>query len=320
MKVAIVGAGIAGLCCAYLLHPAHAVTVFEAGAHAGGHTNTVRVRREGRDLAVDTGFIVFNERNYPLFCRLLARLGVASQPAPMSFSVRCDRTGLEYGGESIRGVFAQPSNLFRPSFLRMIREIARLGRTGKSLLAGLDDETTLGDLCRSGRFSREMVDHYLIPMGAAIWSAPRESMMRFPARSFFMFFDQHGMLDLRERPTWRTISGGARAYVARIVAMLGERCRIGCPVRSVSRTASGVMVRSAAGEGSFDEVILALHADQALAAIPALCDEGYTLEHVDCAGLEHGDAPVRTLQRQIAWIDARMRGEAVAPGAGSACR
>lgn len=318
MRIAIVGAGIAGLCCAHLLSARHEITLFEADARLGGHTNTVDVRHEGRDIAVDTGFIVFNERNYPGFCALLARLGIESAPTTMSFSVRCDRSGLEYGGASLRGLFAQPTNLFRPSFLRMVRDIARLGREGKRMLADANESTTIADLCASGRFSRDFLDNYLIPMGAAIWSAPRDAMLRFPARFFLQFFDNHGMLDLRERPVWRTIPGGARRYVDAITAPIRDRCRADCPVKSIARRESSVDVQTADGAESFDHVILATHADQSL----ALLADPSEAERSILAALpfQRNDAVLHTdisalPRRRIAWSgwNYRLAADARAP-------
>lgn len=304
MRIAVIGGGISGLCAASQLHPQHDIVVFEAGPYLGGHSNTVQIVHEGRNLAVDTGFIVFNQRTYPNFCRMLTTLGVASQDAPMSFSVRCDQSGLEYGGESLRGIFAQPSNLLRPSFLAMLRDIRRLGRRGKALLADVDDTTTLGQLCTSARFSRSMVEHYLIPMGSAIWSAPRDAMDRFPARFFLRFFDNHGMLDLRERPQWRTITGGSQSYVARLIEGFADRCRVGCAVHSVRREPAGVQVHSSAGCERFDQVILALHADQALAILAdasgAECEILSAMPYQANHAVLHTDAAVLP-RRRAAW-------------------
>ncbi|TVQ63756.1 MAG: FAD-dependent oxidoreductase [Phycisphaerales bacterium] len=268
MRIAIVGAGVSGLTCAYLLREGHEVTLFEREVRLGGHTNTLRVRHEGRDVDVDTGFIVFNERNYPNFTRLLARLGVASQPSTMTFSVRDEATGFEYGGDSWRGLFARRRNLVSPRFWSMARGVARFARVGKAMLENAADETTLGELFERGGWSRAFREDYLVPMASAIWSAPREATLAMPARFFLAFFDNHGMLDLRERPQWRTIPGGSRRYVEAMRATFADRVRLAAPVTRVRRLPDAVEVTAADGAGErYDEVIIAAHADEALAML-----------------------------------------------------
>ncbi len=267
MKIAVVGSGISGLVCAYLLAPDHNVTLYERDDRLGGHTHTVRVMHEGRDLAVDTGFIVFNERNYPHFTRLLERLGVASRPTTMSFSVRDDRTDFEYGGSSLGGIIGPWSNLLRPRWWSVVRGVARLGEVGRHVLRDVDDRTTIADLAASGRFSPTFLDDYLIPMAAAIWSAPRDRLLAFPAKFFLRFFDNHGMLNLRERPRWRTVLGGSHAYIEAMLPVLRSCTRTKDPVRRVARSADSVLVQSESGEARFDEVILACHADEALVTL-----------------------------------------------------
>lgn len=260
----MIGSGISGLTCAYHLSGVHDVTLFEKDDRIGGHTNTVEVAHEGRVLRVDTGFIVFNQRNYPNFCRLLERLGVASRPTTMSFSVRDDRDGFEYGGDSVVGLIGGWSNLVRPRWWGVMRGVARLGSVGQALLRECGEDATIGDLCNSGRFSSAFLDGYLIPMAAAIWSAPRELLMRFPAKFFLRFFDNHGMLDLRSRPEWRTVVGGSRTYIDAMLRVIGPSVRINRPVLSITRDAGGVLVRTAGTESRFDHVVLAAHADESL--------------------------------------------------------
>lgn len=267
MKIAVVGSGVSGLVAARLLARAHDVTLFERDARVGGHVHTHRVERPSGVHSVDTGFIVFNERTYPLFTRLLAELGVPSRESSMSFSVRCERTGLEYDGTSLDTLFAQRRNLLRPSFLRMLRDVVRFHREARALL-GEGPETTFGDWLARGRWSREFREHYLEPMCAAIWSAGVGDVAGFPARSFARFFENHGMLQVDDRPVWRTVEGGSATYVRRIVADLGGRVRANCPVAQVRRTADGVEVRTRdGGPESFDHVVLAVHSDQALALL-----------------------------------------------------
>ncbi|MBL0921026.1 MAG: FAD-dependent oxidoreductase [Phycisphaerales bacterium] len=267
MRIAVVGSGVSGLTCAYLLAGAYDVTVFEKDGRLGGHTNTVPVEHEGRLLPVDTGFIVFNERNYPNFCRLLDRLRVESRPTSMSFSVRDESDGFEYGGASLAGAIGSAGNLLRQRWWSVVSGVARLRRAGRAALESMPEDETIADLCASGLFSRGFLDGYLLPMGAAIWSAPRTELMRFPARFLLRFFDNHGMLDLRRRPQWRTIVGGSHRYVDAMMGALKERVRLNRPVRSVRRSTGGVLVETSAGEEGFDEVILAAHSDESLALL-----------------------------------------------------
>jgi predicted NAD/FAD-binding protein len=265
MKIAVIGSGIAGNVVAYHLAPEHEITVFEAGSHAGGHTHTHRVEQAGRRYNVDTGFIVFNDWTYPNFIRLLEELGVASQPSPMSFSVRVERSGLEYNGTSVNSLFAQRRNLLRPSFLRMIRDILRFNREAPALLRDAGSEPSLGEYLSANRYSREFVEHYIVPMGAAIWSTDPASMRRFPVRYFVRFFHNHGMLSVNDRPTWRVIEGGSRNYVEKLTAPFRDRVRLRTPVEWVRRYPTHVMVKARGSEPErFDNVFFACHSDQAL--------------------------------------------------------
>lgn len=265
MRVAVVGSGVSGAVVAHRLHPRHDVTVFEAADWIGGHTNTVDVTLQGQSFAVDTGFIVFNDWTYPRFIALLDELGVASQPSNMSFSLRSERTGLEYNGTSVNSLFAQRRNFLRPSFLRMIADILRFNERCKELLRGDDDSLTLGEYLRRGRYSREFVEHYIVPMGKAIWSASEGAMLEFPARFFVDFFDRHGFLNVNNRPQWRAVRGGSREYMRALVAPFRDRIRVSTPVVGVARDANGVSIRTARGEVErFDYVFIACHSDQAL--------------------------------------------------------
>ena len=264
MKIAIIGTGISGLTAAWQLHREHDLMVFEANDYIGGHTHTVDVEVGGRSHAVDTGFIVFNDWTYPNFIDLLEQLGVASQPTLMSFSVRCERTGLEYNGENLNTLFAQRRNLFRPSFHRMIRDILRFNREA---LALLDDhrDLSLEAWLREGNYSREFSEHYILPMAAAIWSAEPGLMGAMPAQFFVRFFKNHGLLSVNDRPQWRVIRGGSRAYVEPLIAPFRDRIRLNCPVEWVRRHPTHVQVKPWGGPVErFDEVIIATHSDQAL--------------------------------------------------------
>ena len=263
-KVAIVGSGISGLVCAYLLHDDHDITVFEANDYIGGHTHTIEVPVDGKVYPVDTGFIVFTEPKYPNFVKLLDRLGVASQPATMSFSVRDSATGLEYNGTSLNTLFAQRRNLLRPSFYKMLKDIVRFYREAPELLEGNDDALTLGAYLEQNRYSREFVHHHILPMGAAIWSASLDDMLDFPAQYFVRFFHHHGFLQRKDRPAWRTVVGGSYQYVKALIEPMADRVRLNSPVKKIMRFAEGVDVTTGAGVERFDQVILAVHSDQAL--------------------------------------------------------
>jgi uncharacterized protein len=268
MRIAVVGSGISGLVAAYHLSRDHEITVFEAGAYAGGHTHTVDVQADGAQFAVDTGFIVFNDWTYPNFIALLDELQVPWQHSDMSFSVRCETSGLEYNGTSINSLFAQRRNIVRPSFLKMVAEILRFNREAPALLAQDCAELSLGDYLAAQRYSRYFIEHYIVPMGAAVWSSRPADMFGFPARFLVEFFANHGFLNVDNRPTWRVVQGGSREYVKRLTAPYAKQLRLNTPVESISRQQHRVAVRLTNGTvESFDQIFLACHSDQALALL-----------------------------------------------------
>ena len=269
MRVAVVGSGVAGLVAAYLLDARHEVEVFEADPRIGGHVNTVDVSVAGRSIAVDTGFIVYNEATYPNFVRLLSRLGVETQPTEMSFGLACERTGIEWASRGLGSVFAQRRNLARPEFLRMLRDVLRFNREARTLLDG-SEKSTLGDYLHGAGYSPEFLDLYVVPMGAAIWSADPRSFLEFPATSFVRFFDNHGLLQASPDLAWRVVRGGSRRYVEALLAGLRTPVRAGATVRTVIRNPGGLALRLEGGElREFDRVVLAVHSDQALRLLDA---------------------------------------------------
>jgi predicted NAD/FAD-binding protein len=266
-RIAIVGGGISGLTAAYRLSPFHQVTVFEANGYPGGHTNTVDVELDGERHAIDTGFIVFNDWTYPNFIQLLNELGVASRDTSMSFSVRCDAEDLEYNGSSLNGLFAQRRNLWRPSFYRMLSDIMRFNREAPELVLGrtADEESTVGEFLARHRYSREFAEHYLLPMGAAIWSCPMGTFSQFPIRFIVEFYKNHGLLSVRHRPTWRVVEGGSRSYVVKLIERFRDRIRLNSPIERIERRPNGVYVQPHNQPAEqFDHVIMASHSDQAL--------------------------------------------------------
>lgn len=265
MKIAIIGSGISGLTAAWLLHQSHEITVFEANDYIGGHTHTIEVDVDGEQLPIDTGFIVYNDRTYPNFIRLLERLGVSSLDTEMSFSVRCERSQMEYNGSNLNGLFAQRRNLLKPGFHRMLLDILRFNREAPELLEADCDELTVDQYVTRQGYSRRFSQHYLIPMGAAIWSCPPETFGKFPIRFIVEFYRNHGLLSIRNRPQWRVISGGSQRYVEKLVATFRDRIRLSSPVEAVTRDENAIHVRATGSKSErFDHVILACHSDQAL--------------------------------------------------------
>jgi predicted NAD/FAD-binding protein len=264
MRIAIIGAGIAGLTCAHLLHPDHEITVFEAAERPGGHTWTVDVE----DGGVDMGFVVFNDRNYLGFERLLARLGVATQPSTMSFSVSDGRGEFEYNGASANGLFARRSSLLRPSFHRMIRDLVRFNREAPTLIGLNRSGPTLLDFLDEGGYSREFVERLIVPQASAVWSTDPRDLRSFPASLLAEFFDNHGMFGFTGRPGWRAVAGGSYRYVERLTAPMRDRLRLSTPVVRIERHPDRVDVTpERGGPEPFDEVIVAAHSDQALAML-----------------------------------------------------
>jgi predicted NAD/FAD-binding protein len=268
MRIAIVGGGVSGLVSAHLLARQHEIVLFEAGAHAGGHTNTVRVDTADETHQIDTGFIVFNDRNYPNFERLLDRLRVSWQPSNMSFSVADEHGAFEYNGASPNGVFATRAMLREVWFHRMLAEIPRFQRAAKALLASSEDGPSLGGWLEAQRFSRPFIDRLIVPQAAAVWSADPRQMWSFPARLLVEFFDNHGMLTLRGRPRWRVVRGGSARYVEALTRPFADRIRLGARVSEIRRGEDHVTVQADGQQAErFDHVVIASHSDQALAML-----------------------------------------------------
>ncbi len=267
MKIAIVGTGISGLMAAHLLHSEHELVVYEAAGRLGGHSHTVEVETEDGSHRIDTGFIVFNDRNYPNFERLLTELGVAGQPSHMSFSVSDGRGEFEYSGTP-RGLFARPGHLLSPSFLGMLRDWRRFNREARALVGMNGTAPSLGIWLEQRGFSRHFIERLIVPQASAVWSTDPEQMWSFPASFMAEFFDNHGMFSLRDRPRWRTVRGGSASYVEAISAPWRDRVRLRAPVRRIERLGDRVRIEADGCEGEdFDEVVIAAHSDQALAML-----------------------------------------------------
>jgi predicted NAD/FAD-binding protein len=265
LRIAVVGTGISGMAAAWLLAQRHSVTVYERAARLGGHTNTVMANTAKGPVPVDTGFIVYNERNYPNLVALFAHLDVPTKASDMSFGVSLDDGDFEYSGGDLAGLFAQPGNILRPRFWRMLGDLLRFYRSAPGHAPDLDPTLTLGDYLALHGYSRSFMDDHLLPMGGAIWSMTVDSMLDYPAAAFIRFHDNHGLLQVRDRPVWRTVCGGSRTYVEKLTALYQDHVRLKCGVRKVAREAGGVVVEDDNGaREDFDHVVFACHADQAL--------------------------------------------------------
>jgi uncharacterized protein len=312
-KIAIIGSGISGLTCAYLLDKDHEVSVFEKNDYVGGHTATVDVHHLGRDYAIDTGFIVFNDRTYPYFNRLLALLGIEGQDTQMSFSVHNRQTGFEYNGHGINALFAQRSNVFSLKFWRLIGEILKFNRLCKAEFysGNINPAANLGHFLRQHQFSDFFCQHYILPMGAAIWSTSLSDMKKFELKFFIRFFYHHGLLNISDRPQWKVVPKGSRSYVEAILGALTKPVQTSIDIDSVSRGEDGVLIHFDNGQSQrFDEVIFACHSDEALRLLadPSL-DESRILGGIPYSPNEvilHTDTSLLP-DRELAWASWNYR-------------
>ncbi len=312
MHIAIIGSGISGLVCAHLLSRNNEVAVFETADWIGGHTHTVDVDVAGEQHAVDTGFIVFNDWTYPNFIKLLDQLGVASRPTEMSFSVNQPSSGLEYNGNTLNSLFAQRRNLISPGFIGMVRDILRFNREA---MADLDQnriaaDLTLGEYLQTKQYGQRFIDHYIIPMGAAIWSMSLADMLAFPLQFFVRFFRNHGLLSVSDRPQWRVIEGGSRSYIDPLTAPFREAIHLNCAVTRIIRDDQGVTVISPRGEERFDRVILACHSDQALKLLAQPTEQEQSI--LGAIGYADNDVVLHTdtrllPKRKLAWASWNYR-------------
>ncbi len=263
MNIAIVGAGISGIYAAHYLAKKNQVTLFEANSYLGGHTDTQHLLLNDQSFAVDTGFIVYNQHNYPFFCRFINELKVSSQPTDMTFSVSDATTGLEYNATTMDKLFCQRSNVFSPKFYRMILDIIRFYKQAGELLNSDDDELTLGEYLQQNHYSQFFIDNHMLPMACALWSGPPNVVEKFPARYLVAFLNNHQMLQINERPQWRTILGGSHSYVKAFQQQFKGTIRLNSPVKAIHRDKSGVTISTTDDDTHFDQLILACHSDQA---------------------------------------------------------
>ena len=304
-RIAVIGTGISGMSAAWLLSQRHDVTVYEQDRRPGGHSNTVEVRTSDGAVPVDTGFIVYNEKTYPNLTALFAHLNVPTHASDMSFAVSLKDGELEYSGTSLNGLFAQRSNMFRPRFWSMLGDLRRFYREAPRDLSSLDDLSSLEQYLDAGRYGQVFRSDHLLPMAAAIWSASPRLMLQYPAASFIRFHDNHGLLQLRDRPQWRTVAGGSRSYVDALTQRFRDSIRLACGVTAIRRDQHGIQVRECGGHvDRFDDVVIATHADQALALLEQPTAEERSLlgafRYSANRAVLHGD-PALMPQRKAAW-------------------
>ena len=312
MKLAIIGSGISGLTAGHLLNRKHDISIFEANDYIGGHTHTHNLKVRNRDYLIDTGFIVYNERTYPSFIKLLDQLGVERQLSTMGFSVKSTSEDYEYSGESINSLFAKRSNIFRLSFLKMLYEMYKFGKEADSNGLGLNASTTLGEYLKEKKYSKEFIHYFITPMGAAIWSTPANKVLEMPAYFFIKFFYNHGMLEISNRPNWWVIKNGSFQYISKIIKGFEEKIYLSSPIKKVIRTGDGVELFFVKNDKklNFDAVIFATHSDQALSLLESPSDlEMEILKSFPYQKNEvllHTDATVLP-KRKLAWASWNYR-------------
>ncbi|MDC1450209.1 FAD-dependent oxidoreductase [Candidatus Thioglobus sp.] len=306
MKIAIIGSGISGLTAAHLLHKQHDITILEANDYIGGHTHTHQIEVDKKKWLIDSGFIVYNENTYPNFIKLLQKLKVETQKTSMGFSVKAPGQKLEYSGGSLNSLFAQRLNLFRPSFLMMLKDILRFNRISVAKLNNLNESTTIYEFLINHKFSKNFIEHYITPMGAAIWSTAAKKTTEMPAVFYIRFFKNHGLLQIFNRPQWFVIKGGSKAYIPKIIAGFKNKILLSTPVSKVIRSKNSVEVFYGKDFAShqFDKVIFATHSDQALALLEDPSEEEVkilgSLPYQKNVALLHTDSSILP-KKKITW-------------------
>ena len=304
LKIAIIGSGISGLTSAYILSKKHEVYLFEKNDYIGGHTHTHEIKENINNINVDSGFIVYNENTYPNFIKLLDILNIERQHTKMGFSVKSNSQDFEYAGNSINSIFSQRKNIFKPSFLKMVYDILKFNYQSKRDIKKISTNITLKQYLDSSSYSKEFIDKYIIPMGAAIWSTSPELMLQVPAVFFIRFFKNHGLLDITNRPQWWVIKNGSNQYVKEIIKPFKENIKLNTKISSIKRKNNGVEVSYGDNKEFFDSVIIATHSDQALSLIDDLTDKESDIlskiKYQKNTALLHTDTSILP-NRKIAW-------------------